>query len=358
MDQTMSAQRKTAYAVEVIGFNQTERIVLSSIFGLSARREPKFLQHSSVAYAPDMYLVDASDSQAVALFKARNAHLTIPGIFIGDSNHGTGCPVLARPLQWTKLFRAFDLAISTAGAPTATVPSSATLAQRLPAQPAPQYATPLTAAPAPQMPARSAAPPAASIPPVAARATTQPMPAAPPRAYAPPAPAYAPAPTPPLQPAAAPTPAPVAAAPTVAVRGSTGATGPLPVSAVRSDADWVLVVDDNLTVREFMKSKLAPFNFNVDYAASGEEAVGFTGSKHYTCVFLDIVMPGIDGYQVCKLIKSKRAAAKTAVVMLTSKGSPFDKIRGAMAGCDAYLTKPVDEDRLLETIVRFLPIKK
>ena len=121
-------------------------------------------------------------------------------------------------------------------------------------------------------------------------------------------------------------------------------------------ADWVLVVDDNYTVREFMKSKLAPFGFNVDYAENGEQAIGFTGQKHYACIFLDVVMPGIDGYQVCKLIKSNRSAQKTAVVMLTSKDSPFDKIRGSMSGCDAYLTKPVDEEKLLETIAKFLPI--
>jgi two-component system, cell cycle response regulator len=120
-------------------------------------------------------------------------------------------------------------------------------------------------------------------------------------------------------------------------------------------ADWVLVVDDNQTVREFMKSKLAAFSFNVDYAESGEQAIGFTGQKHYACIFLDVIMPGIDGYQVCKLIKSNRSAQKTAVVMLTSKDSPFDKIRGSMSGCDAYLTKPVDEEKLLETIAKFLP---
>jgi len=125
--------------------------------------------------------------------------------------------------------------------------------------------------------------------------------------------------------------------------------------AQKSSADWVLVVDDNQTVREFMKSKLAAFSFNVDYAESGEQAIGFTGQKHYACIFLDVVMPGIDGYQVCKLIKSNRSAQKTAVVMLTSKDSPFDKIRGSMSGCDAYLTKPVDEEKLLETIAKFLP---
>ena len=124
---------------------------------------------------------------------------------------------------------------------------------------------------------------------------------------------------------------------------------------MKTAADWVLVVDDNVTVREFMKTKLAAFNFNVDYAENGEQAIGYTGQKHYACIFLDVVMPGIDGYQVCKLIKSNKASRGTAVVMLTSKDSPFDKIRGSMSGCDAYLTKPVDEEKLLETIAKFVP---
>lgn len=135
----------------------------------------------------------------------------------------------------------------------------------------------------------------------------------------------------------------------------TSASAPGAGTSAKPEADWVLVVDDNQTVREFMKSKLAAFNFNVDYAESGEQAIGFTGQKHYACIFLDVVMPGIDGYQVCKLIKSNRSAKKTAIVMLTSKDSPFDKIRGSMSGCDAYLTKPVDEEKLLETIAKFVP---
>ena len=124
----------------------------------------------------------------------------------------------------------------------------------------------------------------------------------------------------------------------------------------RALGDAVLVVDDNATVRMFMKAKLAPFGFEVDYAETGEEAVGLTGSREYACVFLDVVLPGIDGYQVCKLIKSNRQAIKkTAVVMLTSRSSPFDKLRGSLAGCDEYLTKPLDENRLLETIAQFIP---
>lgn len=120
--------------------------------------------------------------------------------------------------------------------------------------------------------------------------------------------------------------------------------------------DTVLVVDDNATVRLFMQAKLAPYGFEVDFAETGEEAIGLSGSREYTCVFLDVVLPGIDGYQVCKLIKSnKQAIKKTAVVMLTSRSSPFDKLRGSLAGCDEYLTKPLDEDRLLEVIAKFLP---
>ena len=127
-------------------------------------------------------------------------------------------------------------------------------------------------------------------------------------------------------------------------------------SPKRALGDTVLVVDDNATVRAFMQAKLAPYGFEVDFAETGEEAIGLSGTQEYTCVFLDVVLPGIDGYQVCKLVKSnKQAIKKTAVVMLTSRSSPFDKLRGSLAGCDEYLTKPLDEDRLLEVIAKFLP---
>ena len=128
------------------------------------------------------------------------------------------------------------------------------------------------------------------------------------------------------------------------------------VPARRPGKESVLVVDDNATVRSFMQAKLAPFGFGVDFAETGEEAIGLSGQNEYTCVFLDVVLPGVDGYQVCKMIKAnKQAMRKTAVVMLTSRSSTFDKLRGSLAGCDEYLTKPLEEDRLLEVIAKFLP---
>lgn len=117
----------------------------------------------------------------------------------------------------------------------------------------------------------------------------------------------------------------------------------------------VLVVDDSATVRAVMRKKLEPFRFDVDFAENGEDAVLMAMKKSYTCIFLDIMMPGIDGYAVCKQIKGHPRTSQTAVVMLSSKSSAFDKFRGSWAGCDAYLTKSVDEDELLSTIARFLP---
>jgi len=285
---------KDTYAVAVIGFEQTERIVLSSIFGLSARRSPRFLQAPADAQAPDIYLVDAGNPNALAQFKRLNAARRVPSIMIGDDDQGTGWPVLKRPLQWTRLFKAFDLAVS--------LPPGGR-----PAQPSSQATTSVDPF-APTMRITASQRPAA---------VTQAIPAA-----------------------AKTTGAPVRARP-----------GRMPSVEI----DNVMVVDDSPAVREFMRNRLEPFAFNVDFATSGEEAVGLTASKHYTCIFLDVIMPGIDGYQVCKIIKARKSVRATAVVMLTSKSSPFDRIRGAMAGCDAYLTKPVDEEKLLEVIAKFLP---
>lgn len=153
-----------------------------------------------------------------------------------------------------------------------------------------------------------------------------------------------------------------------ALRGSTGQwdgrtlrravdknTAPEAVMLEPLRNESVLVVDDSATVRAFMRAKLTPFRFDVDYAENGEKAIDMAQAKSYACIFLDILMPGMDGYQVCKRIKSSPATKAVAVVMLSSKSSAFDKFRGNWAGCDAYLGKPVGEHELLATIARFLP---
>ncbi len=112
----------------------------------------------------------------------------------------------------------------------------------------------------------------------------------------------------------------------------------------------VLVVDDSFPVRKFMEQKLPQLyseSLAMDFAVSGEEAIEKIDKANYDLIFLDVVMPGIDGYKVCKRIKS---AQSVFVVMLTSKKTPFDKVRGAMSGCDAYVTKPPTDERLRKVI--------
>ncbi len=126
-----------------------------------------------------------------------------------------------------------------------------------------------------------------------------------------------------------------------------------PCSAGAND-EWVLVVDDDLATRRLLAQKLCPFSINIDYAASGQQAIALTSTKPYACIFVDVTMPGMDGYQVCKQIKSNRPS--TRVVMLTHGDDPFDDIKARRAGCDAHLTRPIDEAQLVNTVVRLLPV--
>jgi twitching motility two-component system response regulator PilG len=116
----------------------------------------------------------------------------------------------------------------------------------------------------------------------------------------------------------------------------------------------ILIVDDSFPVRKYMEQKLnelAKFPISVHFAASGEEAISLTSRNSFDLIFLDVMMEGLDGYKTCKTIKSEGEAY---IVMLTSKKSPFDKVRGTMSGCDAYVTKPPSDERLTEEIQKFL----
>ncbi|MCM2253240.1 MAG: response regulator [Ramlibacter sp.] len=135
---------------------------------------------------------------------------------------------------------------------------------------------------------------------------------------------------------------------------------PLP-EAARSPASHsarapqILVVDDSLAVRAHLRSLLEPRGFTVTDADCVEAALAAVAQRAFDCVLMDVLMPEVDGYEGCRQIKSRlRGANAVPVVMLTSKGSPFDRIRGKMAGCDAYLTKPVDAPHLAEVLAQQL----
>jgi len=114
----------------------------------------------------------------------------------------------------------------------------------------------------------------------------------------------------------------------------------------------ILIVDDSFSVRKYMEQKLPVLHTEpmmMDFADSGKSAIEKVKIAAYDIVFLDVVMPGVDGYKVCKWIKSVRP--NTRIIMLTSKKSPFDKVRGSMSGCDAYLTKPPHDDKLIKALI-------
>jgi CheY-like chemotaxis protein len=156
--------------------------------------------------------------------------------------------------------------------------------------------------------------------------------------------------------------APVAPVVTVHV---TPPSAPLPVAAPAAPTARheehnfrVLAVDDSPLMRTFLQNKLAPYGISPEFAASGEEALFKISKQHFDLIFLDVMLPGMDGYDVCKMIKKNKDNNLMKVVMLTSKDKTFDKIRGTMAGCDGYLTKPVDELKLRAIIERHSVVQK
>jgi len=141
--------------------------------------------------------------------------------------------------------------------------------------------------------------------------------------------------------------------------GDITASGEAPVSgsATGSSNISALVVDDSLPVRIQMKKALQNIAGRVDFAETGEEAEEMIRNNTYDIVFLDVILPGVDGYDICKLIKKDPQKGKTPVIMLTSNSSPADNIKGKMAGCDTYLIKPVRQDIFKEVIHEYLGLE-
>jgi twitching motility two-component system response regulator PilG len=115
-----------------------------------------------------------------------------------------------------------------------------------------------------------------------------------------------------------------------------------------------LVVDDSLAVRKLMQLELNLSHLQTDFAESVAQASELLTNNTYDIVFLDVVLPDGDGYQLSKLIKHDKLKKRTPVIMLTGKSSPFDKVRGKLAGCDAYIPKPAKHDTLQKVINQYL----
>ena len=127
-----------------------------------------------------------------------------------------------------------------------------------------------------------------------------------------------------------------------------------PKAAGDSARHHALIVDDSAPVRAQLQIRLTQLGVEVDAAESGEVGMEMLRRRPYTLVFLDVVMPGIDGYAVCKMIKKNAETRSIPVIMLTSKSSPFDRVKGKLAGCNSYLTKPVEQAEFERVVKPYL----
>ncbi|MBR9883583.1 MAG: response regulator [Oceanospirillales bacterium] len=116
----------------------------------------------------------------------------------------------------------------------------------------------------------------------------------------------------------------------------------------------VLVVDDSAPMQQALAKELQLLEYPVEisFADDGESALAQVGETTFDFIFLDIMMPGIDGFETCTRMRAIPALKKTPIIMLSSKSSPLDEVKGIMAGSSTYLTKPIQPEEFRKVIKR------
>jgi two-component system, cell cycle response regulator len=137
----------------------------------------------------------------------------------------------------------------------------------------------------------------------------------------------------------------------------TSAPAPVVVAKeVEAGGYRTLVVDDSLAIQKSLELNLATLAqiSVIDFADSGEIALEKAEAVQYDLIFLDVMMPGIDGYETCTRLRKKPEYKKTPIIMVSGKTSPLDEVKGVMAGCTTYLTKPVQQEAFQKLSIRVL----
>jgi CheY-like chemotaxis protein len=116
----------------------------------------------------------------------------------------------------------------------------------------------------------------------------------------------------------------------------------------------VLIVDDSPSVRRQLALALQHMGIDSEGVGAAQEALDVLSTRRYDLVFVDVMMPEIDGYKLTKRIKKEKSLKGLPIIILTSRSSPFDLARGALAGCNSYLVKPVSLQSLRATVSRHL----
>jgi len=117
-----------------------------------------------------------------------------------------------------------------------------------------------------------------------------------------------------------------------------------------------LVVDDSLAIQKSLELKLSSLEqiAGVDFAENGVAALAMAETNDYDLIFLDVMMPGMDGYETCTQLRANPRYKKTPIIMVSGKTSPLDEVKGVMAGCTTYLTKPVQDEAFRKLSTRVL----
>lgn len=305
---------KTHYSVATLGFAERERRVFSSVLVISEYRSPAFRTYTSQrGVFPDLVIINSDHPTATATwqkYQAAHAHIAkIVPIFLSRTTAvPTGSYALRRPILATRLFALLEQVVTEVHGfrpplaiaqddPLFVLTPGDTQKLKIADAPAGDAGTPGNAA-------------LAAVPPLEKEAAVR-------------------AAVPPAQPAAA--------------------------SRASGAADIIaLVVDDSLPVRIQMRTALASIAQHVDFAESGEAALDLIDRRRYSVIFLDVILPGKDGYEVCKRIKRHPLQKGTPVVMLTGSSSPADRVKGKLAGCDTYLIKPVKQAVFEQVVSEFV----
>lgn len=116
------------------------------------------------------------------------------------------------------------------------------------------------------------------------------------------------------------------------------------------DANKILIVDDEADLVELISYNLKKEGFDIDSALDGEEALSRLRKKNYDLLILDLMLPGIQGMELCRILRNDPATARLPVIMLTAKGEELDKIIGLEMGADDYVTKPFSVRELIARV--------
>jgi len=131
-----------------------------------------------------------------------------------------------------------------------------------------------------------------------------------------------------------------------------------PESDVAANQQYsALIIDDNAAIRKQLEIELRTSGIPSQPAESGEQALEMIETGDFDLIFLDIMMPGIDGYETCGQIRSKPSYKRTPIIMLSGKTAPLDEVKGVIAGATTYLTKPINHaefQQVLKRITRWL----